>query len=88
MIKLLLDSFFKALGKTVLAWLEARQKVEADKKAAVEEAAATTAKDTSEIADEQAKNNNVARGSAADVAARLRKQLDKTRSDQAGDNRS
>jgi len=67
--------FLTAVGKIFLAAWQSDQAAKAQEQAAVDQAAATTAQDVAETADAQAANNARSRGTAADVARRLRQRL-------------
>jgi hypothetical protein len=77
MLEGILVTLMTMLGKMVLAYFDQKQAKSSADNEAVSNAASQTAQDTSEIADAQATNNAVDRGTAADVAARLREHLAK-----------
>lgn len=83
-LKALLGALISGVASALLAW---RDKAKADKDAqtvAVETAANDTLQDTAETADAQAENNARDRGSAADVARRVRDRLAKSKAGGAG----
>ncbi|MDZ5448975.1 hypothetical protein [Labrys sp. ZIDIC5] len=82
--KALLEALLSGVASALLAW---RDKAKADKDAqvaAVEKAANDTLQDTAETADAQAENNARDRGSAADVARRVRDSLAKSKTGGSG----
>ena len=80
-VELVVAAFGKAIAEIVSNWLAAKKQGKEIREAAVKDAASRTLEDIAEVADAQAQVNATDRGSAADVARRLR---DRLRADAAG----